>query len=395
MAQTETSAPAAPVSSTAHALPSATAAEPLRLLLVTPRYFPYMGGVENHVYQVARRLVRAGVDVTVLTTDPAGQWPESECIEGVKLQRVRAYPADRDYHWAPALRGWITPGRWDLVHIQSYHTFVAPLAMQAAHAARCPYLVTFHGGGHSSRLRHGLRQVQWTLLRPWLAGAARLVATAAFEIPLFSRALRLPADRFVYIPNGSDLPAHSQPAAATDPNLLISIGRLERYKGHQRVIAALPYVLAQRPNARLWIAGEGPYADDLRAMAGRLGVADRVDIRGIAPADRGELASGLSRAALVMLLSEYETHPMAILEAMALGRPVLVADTSGLRELAERGYARSVPLHSPPSQTAAAILQQLATPLYPPALALPTWDDCAAQLLALYTTLVPRLSCAS
>ena len=39
----------------------------LRLLMVTPRYFPYVGGVETHVYEVARRLADVGVEVTVLT----------------------------------------------------------------------------------------------------------------------------------------------------------------------------------------------------------------------------------------------------------------------------------------------------------------------------------------
>ncbi|MBE3558221.1 MAG: hypothetical protein IMW89_03230 [Ktedonobacteraceae bacterium] len=40
----------------------------LRLLMVTPRYFPYMGGIETHVYEVGRRLAAAGVHVTLLTT---------------------------------------------------------------------------------------------------------------------------------------------------------------------------------------------------------------------------------------------------------------------------------------------------------------------------------------
>src|SRR4051794_2271710 len=69
----------------------------LRLLFVTPRYLPFIGGVENHVYQVARRLVQRGVDVTVLTTDTTGTLEPRETLEGVKVQRVRAFPADRDY----------------------------------------------------------------------------------------------------------------------------------------------------------------------------------------------------------------------------------------------------------------------------------------------------------
>lgn len=42
----------------------------LMVLMVTPRYFPYMGGVETHVYEAGRRLVENGVDLTLLTTAP-------------------------------------------------------------------------------------------------------------------------------------------------------------------------------------------------------------------------------------------------------------------------------------------------------------------------------------
>ena len=49
--------------------------------MVTPRYLPEMGGVENHVYQVATRLAQAGVQVTVLTTDREGNLPSDEMVE--------------------------------------------------------------------------------------------------------------------------------------------------------------------------------------------------------------------------------------------------------------------------------------------------------------------------
>jgi glycosyltransferase involved in cell wall biosynthesis len=166
--------------------------------------------------------------------------------------------------------------------------------------------------------------------------------------------------------------------------LIASVGRLERYKGHHRILAALPKIIETRPDVRLWIAGEGPYESDLKQMANRLGVADRVEIGSIPAADREAMAAALSRASLVVLLSDYETHPMAALEALALGCPVLVLATSGLQELAERGWARSVPLNSSPEEIAAAALGQLAHPLVPDHVDLPTWDACAVQLLALY-----------
>jgi glycosyltransferase involved in cell wall biosynthesis len=371
-------------------LPGSERLKPLRVLQVTARYSPYVGGVESHVYQVSRRLARAGVEVTVLTTDPSGQLPACEQAEAVQIRRVRAWPAHRDYYFAPEIYRIIRQGAWDIVHVQCYHTLVPPVAMLAAWQAHLPYILTFHGGGHSSPFRNAARRAQRALLRPLLAHAERLVAVAEFEVKLYAKELRLPESRFPLIPNGADLPAVPSWPAATNPRptVIASVGRLERYKGHQRILTAFPYILKEKPEARLWIAGTGPYEMDLRRLAAKLGVANRVDIRAVPAADRGAMALELSRVGLVVLLSEYETQPIAILEALALGRPVLVADTSGLRELAERGLARAVPVDSSPEQVAAAALDQLCRPPALKPMALPTWDDCASSLLALYQSVL-------
>src|SRR2546421_8970757 len=105
---------------------------PLHVLLVTARCFPYLGGVETHVYEMGRRLARAGVDVTILTTDPSGQLPIVEESNNVQIHRVRAWPRNKDYYFAPEIYRFITRGRCALVHCQGYHTLVAPLTMLAA-----------------------------------------------------------------------------------------------------------------------------------------------------------------------------------------------------------------------------------------------------------------------
>jgi glycosyltransferase involved in cell wall biosynthesis len=360
----------------------------LRVLMVTPRYPPYVGGVEQHVHEVAQRLRRSGTAVTVLTTDREGALPRFE-QDGVPVERVRAWPRGRDYYFAPSIYRAIVArrGEWDLVHVQSYHTFVAPISMTAALRSGLPYVLTFHGGGHSSRGRQMLRGPQRRALRPLVRRASRLVAVARFEIDLYSTAYGVPPDRFELIPNGIDVAFAGSPAEPI-PGLIISVGRLERYKGHHRILGALPAVLRSTPDARLWILGSGPFEDELRAQAAALGVEDRVEIRSIPVGERDEMAAALGRASLVVLLSEYETHPLAVLEAAAIGRRVLVAATSGLVELAERGLATSIPLESGAEEIAAAVVRELETPRVPPSVRLPTWDECAESLAGLYEQIV-------
>ena len=109
--------------------------------------------------------------------------------------------------------------------MQSYHTLVAPLAMAAAAHARIPYVVTFHGGGHSSPLRNSIRGTQLRLLRPLLARAQTLVSLADFEIEHYGALLGLPRGRFVTIPNGADLPAPLGEPPPVRGRLIVSSGR--------------------------------------------------------------------------------------------------------------------------------------------------------------------------
>ena len=372
---------------------------PLRVLQVALGYYPYAGGLETHVHEVSRRMAAAGVQVTVLTVDTSGDLPTTEEVEGVRIRRVRGWPANREICLAPGIYSAIQQGEWDVIHCQGVHTMVPPLAMLAAVRAKVPYVLTFHSGGHTSRLRNAIRGTQWRTLRPLLSRATRLIAVSKFEAALFGERLRLPASRFATIRNGAGLPRLASPAplrrpGAPDP-LIVSVGRLERYKGHQRIIAALPLVRAHYPGVRLLILGSGPYEQALRQLAERLGVADRVEIRMIPPGERQEMAVTLAGASLMTLLSEYEAHPIAVMEALALECPVLVSDTSGFRELAEEGLVRAIPQWSDAAATAAAVLEGLREPLIPDHVDLPTWEGCTAQLISLYREVVRESRCRS
>jgi glycosyltransferase involved in cell wall biosynthesis len=374
---------------TEEAHPGADGGAP-RVLMVTPRSPLEQGGVERHVMEVSRRMAAAGVRVEVLCTDPEATEATSEARDGVRIRTVRAWPRGRDWYLAPAI--WREMGRekWDLVHLQSYHTLVAPVAMLRALALRVPFVVTFHGGGHSSDLRNRARTTQMRLLRPLLRRAARLVAIARFEIEDYGTELGVPAERWAFIPNGTDLSFSDAELAGADPDTptLASIGRLERYKGHHRVLQAFPLVLERVPEARLLIVGQGPYEEELRRQAEELGVAERVEITSVPSGDPRGMATLLAGVSLVVLMSEFESHPLVALEAAAARRRLLVAEAGGLREIAEDGFGRGIPLDSTPGRIAAAALEELAKPLPERSPQLTSWDECAAALLDLYGSIL-------
>ncbi len=355
--------------------------------MVTPRFHPYRGGVEAHTWEVARRLAHdPEFEITILTTDLNGTLPRREVLEGFTVRRVPAWPARSDFYISPGIYRLVREASVDLVHLQGYHTFVPPIAMAAAWRAGIPYVVTLHSGGHSSRLRNAIRPLQATLLRPLLAHAQAIIAVSRYEADLFARTLRLPAARFPLIPNGADLPTmparSAQPNQESGPPIIVSFGRLERYKGHHRLIAALPAVRRAQPGARLLLVGDGPYEKELERAARRHGVAEAVQIRTV---PRTEVREVLERAAVVALLSEYESQGIAAYEALALGARLVVNDSSALAELTRFEQVLSVPPDAPPHQIAEVLIQQLDVPRTSGAeLALPTWDECAERLKAVY-----------
>lgn len=377
-------------------------ANPLRVLQVTPHYFPTTGGTQTHVYEVGRRLARLGVEVTVLTTDVSGQLPPREESEGVHIRRVPvwSFHARREYfHFAPDIYRLVSQGYWHVVHCQGIHTLVPPVAMVAALRARIPYVVSFHSGGNSSSLRMWLQRIEWHALHPLLVRAEQLICPSTWEADYFSGGFQLPRELFAIVPNGANhlaacLPISPEPqrsvARAGGGALILSVGRLELYKGHQRVIAALPWIRNEVPDAHLRIVGVGPYQTTLENLVRDLGVSDHVEIRAVPPGDAAGMASVMAQARVVTLLSEHEAQGIAALEALALKRPVLVAYATALQELADRGLARAVPLDSSPAEVAAAVVEQIRHPLQPQEVELPSWEACTDHLLDIYRTVARR-----
>lgn len=380
-----------------HAITDTSSGRRPRVLHVVQRFFPEMGGTETHVAEVASRLTAAGeFDVTVLATDRSGRLAPREHVPGgYDVLRRRSWPRERDYYLSPGVADVVARGGWDLVHVQGVHTFVPPVAMAAARASRTPYVLTFHSGGHSSPSRTGIRGLQWKALGPLLRSADHLIAVSRFERRHFAEALGISQDRFTVVGNGGALPPPETDVLPM-PGRIVSSGRLELYKGHHRAISALPLVQQQVPGATLTILGSGDYESTLRALARDLGVQDAVEITSLPPADREGMARRLGEASVMAALSTYEAHPVAIMEAVTLGLPVVGLDVAGTGDLVEDGLVRGLPVDAGNEVVADALVRALRDtaahggPHRRVEVELPTWETTAAGVTEVYRRVLSR-----
>jgi glycosyltransferase involved in cell wall biosynthesis len=263
--------------------------------------------------------------------------------------------------------------------------------MLSAGCAEIPYIVTFHTGGHTLRHRNVLRAIQWRVIGPLLRKAASLIAVSRFEADTLSAQAHLRGKPITVIRNGGTLPS---PPSGTQviPGRIVSCGRLERYKGHQRVIEALPEVIRNNVNAHLVIIGHGPYESELRSSAARHGVTDRVTIKQLPPSDREAMAKAMAEAGVIAAMSDYEAHPVAVMEALSVGRPVVGYDVAGIGELVAEGLVQGVAPGAPASIVAEQLIKAMSVPTSATIPELPTWDTSAEALGRLYLSTVSRTS---
>jgi glycosyltransferase involved in cell wall biosynthesis len=234
----------------------------------------------------------------------------------------------------------------------------------------------YHGGSASS-----VRDQLLSMYRPFGRWAVRqadtVIAVSEWEHDQLAADFGVDAK---VIPNGLDIERFT----AADPEIrdqpyLLTVGRLEKYKGVQHAIQ----VMSEFPKYELLIAGSGPYQPELAQIAREVGVIDRVTFLGYVAAER--LPKLYAGAEVYLTLSEFESYGMTVAEALATGTPCVVATSGALADwTAQRGCLGVDALDT------AAISKAIrnAADLEGESTAVSSWETVVEQLLTEYDLLV-------
>jgi teichuronic acid biosynthesis glycosyltransferase TuaC len=251
---------------------------------------------------------------------------------------------------APALRRLVEQGfDFDAIDAHYYYPDGVAAALLARHFDR-PFVVTARGSDINLIGGYALprRLMRWAAARATASIAvSAALAEAMTQLGIEgARVLRNGVDleRFVALPQGPSRRQLGWPDAPT----LIAVGNLVQNKGQHLAIEAL----AALPQWRLHLVGEGPQAAALRALAVRLGVADRVLFCGRVEPER--LSEHYSAADILVLPSEREGAPNVVLEALACGVGVVASAVGGIPEVIDSpALGRLVEPRSAPALAAA------------------------------------------
>ena len=116
----------------------------MRIVQVTPWYYPHLGGVESHVEALSRELAGRGHDVTIVTTRHDPSSPPEETVEGVRIVRADPRAILLRTPIVPRMRGVLQELPMDVVHAHSPPPLSAGYAVRVASRRRIPSVVTYH-----------------------------------------------------------------------------------------------------------------------------------------------------------------------------------------------------------------------------------------------------------
>ncbi len=308
----------------------------MKIVQVSPRFYPYIGGIETHVFEISKRLAKKH-DVYVFTTDPSGRLPKEDCINGIKIKRFRCFAPNEAFFFSPEIYLALKEEHADILHIhsnQSLSSLLAFMGMKKTNIKKLIFTPHYTPEGTTS-FRKVLRKIYDKIQKRIFFGADRIICVSDYEIELLTKELKIPRKKLVNIPNGIDIKKFRNiPRVKKEHDFqILYVGRLEKYKRVQWILHAIKDIINKLPDKDIHfvVVGKGPYKKDLLSVCKDLGLENYVTFKEGLP--YSELLKEFSKCDVFVLPSSFEIFGIVVLEALALNKPIIVSNDGALPKL--------------------------------------------------------------
>ncbi|MCL6465172.1 MAG: glycosyltransferase family 4 protein [candidate division WOR-3 bacterium] len=340
----------------------------MRICMVSDNYYPYIGGIAEHIHHLARELRQRGNSVKILTTNVGTRM--MDCLEQVpdesevfRIGRGLVIRSNKSFARVPVairpvarVKKYFEEQGFEIIHM---HGSLAPtLPLVALRASRVVNVFTFHAN-HDKSIGYALAR---SFLLPYFRAIHGKIAvsTAARD----SAAKYFPGE-YRIIPNGIDV-QFFRPDVAPVPELnngrpkILFLGRFEPRKGLKYLLMALPEIVREIPDVQLVVVGTGLLGYAYKGYLDKE-VEKNVYWAGLIP---GEARPAYYRSCDLFCSPAigYESFGIVLLEAMATGRPVVASDIVGYRTVLTPGEQGFLVPPRDPHRLAQAIVKILKEP---------------------------------
>ncbi len=307
----------------------------MKIIQVCPRFFPDIGGIETHVYEISKRLAK-GNEIYVFTTDPSGKLPSKEMIDGIIIKRFKSFAPNESYFFSYELYSALKKESCDILHVHSFQAFTSFLAFLATDRKKIrKFIFTphYHPKG-GSLFRTILRKFYDPIQKKNFLMADKIIYLSRYEKNFLQKKIKIPSKKLIYIPNGlnlKELEAIKKPKRKFDFEILY-VGRLEKYKRIHKIIFIFKNLVKKYSykNIHFTIVGNGPYMEQLMKLTKNLNLEKKVSFEQNLP--REDLIKRYKRADVFVMPSEYEAFCITVFEALACNTPVIASQTFVFKE---------------------------------------------------------------
>lgn len=303
----------------------------MRIIYWTPFFLTDIGGMEKMAAMLLPRLRDLGHEIVVVTTHGSIPSPDISDYQGIPVHRFyfRSMVEKSNLERLALIRRQIIAlkqsFRPDLVHLHvSDPSGFFHVSTSGAYPAAT--LVTFHqswktyglGGGQDTLVGKLLRQSDWV---------TAVSGSILGEVQEFAPEIR---DHSSVVYNGIEPPGLLPAPLPFAPPRILCLGRLVAAKRVDLALEAFAALARDFPAVRLVIAGDGVERARLGALAARMELQGRVEFLGMVEPE--SVPALLNQVTMLLMTSPYEGFPLAALEAMQMGRPVVAVAGGGVPE---------------------------------------------------------------
>jgi glycosyltransferase involved in cell wall biosynthesis len=320
---------------------------------MTYHYFkPHLGGIEETIHMLAKGLVEKKHDVTIITSNigETGIRPGNEVIDGINVVRCKAAPF---IFRAIRLKGFkekLEQANPDIFHAHHPIPGVSDTTIFYAQKNLIPSVLTYHADSQEDTFLSKIAaRAYYRLIGNRMVEAADAVVTHTRSYAETSPVLKNFLDRIIINPLGVDVKRFNpevkdngirEKYKLKDKFVIFALGRLVPYKGYQYLIKAMKYL---DEDYVLIIGGNGILKDSLMKLANDLNLKNRVIFAGFVPETQKASYYAACDVFCAPSISRGEAFGVALLEAMACGKPVVATNIPGVREVASVGGIITLP----------------------------------------------------
>jgi len=340
----------------------------MKILFVQNRFYPAIGGAERHTYLLSKYLAKKGHEVTVYTTTSLSKddvlsialsppffvklkikanLPKEEFIEIFTVKRFDMRLRFWSFNWIPEMFKKLkaTAHEFDIIHAHGYHISSSLAGCYYAKKCKKPFILTAHDLIIPDDLPTDAKLFKKiydkTFGRYLLKNSTRLIALTEDQIQQYAERGG-DVSKIRIIPNGIELDKYRN--AKTNPDIiakygiddvdkvLLFVGRIDKYKGIQDVIEAMPVILSKHHNIKfIVVGGDYGYKSELKKLSEKLNVDKSVVFTG--NISKEELIELYKRADIFVFPSKMEGFGIVLLEAIASGTLCIAYSIPSVRKI--------------------------------------------------------------